>query len=622
MDVWLEGKKVRLDPRNALGKGGEADVYDLGDGRALKVFKTPRHPDFTGQPAEQAAAKARLAEHQRKLRDFPTGLPARVVTPQALATDKQGQEVLGYAMRKLAGVEPLRRFGELAYRRAGGRAADAVAVLTGLHRVLGALHACGVVVGDFNDLNVLTVGTDAYLIDADSFQFGAYVCPVFTERFLDPLRLDAKAQALTPARPATVDSDWYAFAVTVMQSLLCVGPQGGIHKPKGQGTRLTALGRLLQRVTVLHPDVQYPKPALPRATLPDDVLHLFHRVFVEDQRGAFPLPVLEGLRFTVCASCGVEHARTACPTCQPHAVATVTPVAAARGQVVATRRFTTRGVMVHASAEDGAVRFVYHADGAYRREDGRTVMRGPLDPTLRWAVQGDVTLVGQGGRVAVFTPGRQPEFLGVDVCENRPVFAANARHRFWAVGGGLWRDGAHGPERWGDVLEGQTRLFVGPRFGLGFHRAAGLRGAFLFDVERKGLRDGLSLPWPSGQLLDAAALFDGDAVWLLLAEESGGRTVHHAVLLGADGAVKASARADAGDGSWLGTLGGKCAVGGALFCATDAGLTRVELRQGRLEPMREFPDAEPFVDSGSGLLMGREGLTVVGASDLTVLRMN
>ncbi|RKG56648.1 hypothetical protein D7W79_42950, partial [Corallococcus exercitus] len=119
-----------------------------------------------------------------------------------------------------------------------------------------------------------------------------------------------------------------------------------------------------------------------------------------------------------------------------------------------------------------------------------------------------------------------------------------------------WRDGTYGPERWGDVLQGQTRLFVGPRFGLGFHRAAGLRGAFLFDVERKGLRDGLSLPWPSGQLLDAEAVFDGDTVWLLLAEEAGGRTVHHAVLLGPDGAVRASARADAGDGSWLGARPG------------------------------------------------------------------
>jgi hypothetical protein len=623
MDVWLEGKKVRVNPAQALGKGGEADVFDLGDGRALKLFKPPEHPDYTGLPAEQAAARARLDEHQRKLRAFPAGLPGRVVAPQVLAMDRQGRTVLGYAMRKLDGVEPLRRFAEPSFRRAGATSARVVEVLCGLHRTLASVHGAGVVVGDFNDLNVLVAGVaDAYLIDADSFQFGAFLSPVFTERFLDPLRLGGGAVGLVPVRPASVESDWYAFTVAAMQGLLCVGPHGGVHRPKTPAGRTTPAGRVLQRITVFHPEVQYPKPALPLATLPDDVLHHLHRVFVEDLRGAFPLPLLEGLRFTACASCGVEHARGACPTCQPNATATVTPVTSARGEVTATRLFSTRGVLVHAAAEDGVLRWLYHAEGAYRREDGRVVMRGPLDPSLRWALQGDVTLVGRGGEVAVLAQGRPPERLGVDAPEGRPAFAANARHRYWAVGGGLWRDGVHGPERIGDVLQGQTRLFVGPRFGLGFHRAGGLRGAFVFDAGRVGLKDGLALPWPSGQLVDAECVFDGPNAWLFLTEEAGGRTVHHCVVVGSDGTVRAHAEAVAGDGSWLGGgARGRCAAGEALFCASDAGLVRVELRGGRLDAVREFPDTEPFVDSGSQLFLSRQGLAVVGRQDIAALRM-
>ncbi|QSQ21833.1 hypothetical protein JY651_42915 [Pyxidicoccus parkwayensis] len=622
MDVWLEGKKVRVSPASALGKGGEADVFDLGDGRALKLFKPPEHPDYTGLPAEQAAARVRLDEHQRKLRAFPAGLPGRVVAPQALATDKKGQMVLGYAMRKLDAVEPLRRFGEPSFRRAGATSARVAEVLRGLHRTLDAVHASGVVVGDFNDLNVLVAGaTDAYFIDADSFQFGAFLCPVFTERFLDPLRV-GNSSGLVPTKPASKESDWYAFAVTVMQGLLCVGPHGGVHRPKTPGMRTTPASRVLQRVTVFHPEVQYPKPALPLSTLPDDVLHHLHRVFVEDLRGVFPLPLLEGLRFTVCGSCGVEHARGACPTCQPNATATVTPVTSARGQVTATRLFSTRGVLVHASAEDGVLRWLYHAEGAYRREDGRVVMRGPLDPSLRWELQGDTTLVGRGGEVAVLATGRAVERMGVDAPGGRPAFAANARHRYWAVGGGLWRDGAYGAERIGDVLEGQTRLFVGPRFGLGFHRAGGLRGAFVFDAGRTGLKDGLALPWPSGQLVDAECVFDGPNAWLFLTEESGGRTVHHCLVVGSDGTLRAAAVAEAGDGSWLGGgARGRCAAGDALFCATDAGLVRVELRQGRLEAVRDFPDTEPFVDSGSQLFLVKQGLAVVGRQDISALRM-
>jgi hypothetical protein len=93
------------------------------------------------------------------------------------------------------------------------------------------------------------------------------------------------------------------------------------------------------------------------------------------------------------------------------------------------------------------------------------------------------------------------------------------------------------------------------------------------------------------------------------------------VVVGADGAVKASAKGEAGDGSWLGSLRGKCAAGEALFAATDAGLVRVELRQGRLEVVREFPDTEPFVDADSRLFLTKHGLTVVRRQDVTALRM-
>ena len=50
MDVWVAGKRVRVDPRDALGKGGEADVYRLGADQALKLFKPPEHPDYAGLP--------------------------------------------------------------------------------------------------------------------------------------------------------------------------------------------------------------------------------------------------------------------------------------------------------------------------------------------------------------------------------------------------------------------------------------------------------------------------------------------------------------------------------------------------------------------------------------------
>ena len=122
--------------------------------------------------------------------------------------------------------------------------------------------------------------------------------------------------------------------------------------------------------------------------------------------------------------------------------------------------------------------------------------------------------------------------------------------------------------------------------------------------------------------MDAEAVFEGALCWLLLAEERAGKTVHHCVVVGADGGVKASATALAGDGSWLGTLRGKCAAGEALFAATDTGLVRVALQQGQLVPVREFPDTEPFVDADTRLLLTVQGLVAVGRQAVTLLRMS
>src|SRR5687767_13731218 len=115
--VYVAGKKVRLDPAQSIGKGGEADVYDIGGGRALKLFKAADHPDFGDDAAARQAAKERIDEHQLKLRAFPAGLPDRVVVPRELVTDWSGRHVLGYTMCRLGGAEVLFRYGERTFRQ-------------------------------------------------------------------------------------------------------------------------------------------------------------------------------------------------------------------------------------------------------------------------------------------------------------------------------------------------------------------------------------------------------------------------------------------------------------------------------------------------------------------------
>jgi hypothetical protein len=313
--VWIDGVRTKLAPSALLGQGGEAEVYDLGDGRVLKWWKPADHPDFDGLPDAQQAARARIAAAPARLRALPGNLPPAVVAPCGLALAKKQGDVCGYLMPKIAGTA-LHEYGEPRWRREHPvSGADVVAVLLALHGALAGLHRAGVVVGDCNDLNVLVDNTRVHLIDVDSYQLPGFTCSMFSERFVDPRLCDA--QQLVPVRPHDEDSDWFAFAVMAFRTLFGVGPWGGVAKGCPPGARA------LRRHSVLAADVTYPRAARPLAIVADDVLDVFRRIFERDQRGVFPRALLERLRLRACTACGEEHARVRCPGCQ--AVAHVSP---------------------------------------------------------------------------------------------------------------------------------------------------------------------------------------------------------------------------------------------------------------------------------------------------------
>lgn len=645
--VHVGKRRIKLDPTRVIGSGGEADIYAIdGDKNttlALKIFKGPKHPDFQGIPGAGEGARRRIEQHQRKLRAFPAGLPARVVTPLQLATTKGGRRVLGYTMPLIDGAEPLVRLADPGIRRREGfaRGQMAIGVLRQLHALVAGIHAAGAVIGDFNDLNVLVTpdGADpanpmtrgVYVIDADSFQLPGFPCLLFTERFLDPLRCDG--DAFVPARRATPESDWYAFAVMAMQSLLCVGPYGGIHRPKARGKRLSPTRRALKRVTVFHPDVRYPRPAIPPELLPDALLHMFTQWFVEDRRGVFPAALLDGLRWTRCSACGVEHARAVCPKCTngqvPARAATPTVSAAVGGTVDAERLFgPSERPILYAGVVAGAPCWLVYEDGALRREGGSVVLRGRLPraagAAMKIRLTPDATLIGLGGQLVIASQDGARERVAVDLTpDGQPAFDVNAAGELqWAHGGLLHRMGPVGPERVGEVLQGQTRLWVGPRFGFGFYRAGELRVAFIQAVGRAGLRDGVAVPAEAlaGQIIATDCLFTQGHAWLLTAVSRGGVITHHCVVLREDGTLAAHATATPGDGSWLGAIGGQCSAGALVFAPTDDGVVRVELSEGRVAQTRSFPATAPYVDAATRLLVTRRGLCAVDSHSVTLLR--
>jgi hypothetical protein len=310
--VWIDGAKLSLAPAALLGQGGEAEVYDLGDGRVLKWWKPADHPDFDGLPDAQAAARRRLDEYPRRLRALPGNLPAAVVAPCGFAlASKRSTQIVGYLMPKVTG-HALHAYGEPRWRRDHPvDGAEVVAALLALHDAIAALHATGVVIGDCNDLNVLVDGRHVHLIDVDSYQFGGFACPMFSERFVDPRLCDTQ---LVPVRPHDRASDWFAFAVMAFRSLLGIGPWGGVHQPADPANRCPPALRPLRRLSVYAPDIVYPRAARPLEILPDELTDAFRAMFERDLR-AFPRVALERLRLRRCSTCGEEHGRVRCTAC-------------------------------------------------------------------------------------------------------------------------------------------------------------------------------------------------------------------------------------------------------------------------------------------------------------------
>lgn len=622
MDVLVQGKKIRLSPTKAIGKGGEADVYAIGSGLALKVFKTPDHPDLAGDPGQQQAAGDRLKLHQEKLRKFPRGLPDRVLAPLDLAMTTDGRTIAGYTMSFLPDAEILARYSDRQFRQAGVAANSVLQIFRDLWHTVGKLHQHGIVIGDFNDLNVLVKQNQAWLIDTDSFQFGSFPCPVFTLKFLDPMLCQCAGPQVSQEKPFRAESDWYAFAVMLFEALLFVHPFSGVFRPTDPGDRILPELRPLRKISVYHSQVRYPSSALPMDTLPDELHSYFQDVFVQNRREPFPRDTLEALVWTTCGQCGREHARRSCPTCSPHIAEVVKASKTRRGSIAAETVFRTRGRVLACGCAGDKVQYLYHEDGRWLREDGSCLMNGELLPGMAFSLSDADSLVLRAGTGAHFAATQPPQRFSCDVVQGRPQAGLSGNRLFWIQNGFLHRGTQFGPEVMGEILAGQTQFRVGPRFGFGWYRAGFLSVAFVFDVRKRGINDTVAFPALPGQLVSFDCCFADDLCWFFTRTRDRGREIGMCTVIRSDGKVLASVSESASRIDWLEAVAGKVAVGKTLLSATSSGLVRLDLIADRIVETRRFPDAEPFVHEGCRLLLGGDSLFVAEEREIRRLRFS
>lgn len=630
-----DGAPVKLHDQDALGEGGEAWVIRFAHASsvyAAKIYKGPDCKDYDGTSHQdrlnREGAKRRLVTFAARIKSFPTGLPVNVISPRGLLYRRRGKRRIpvGFYMDLVPEPrEPLRRYCDAQFRQTGINTNDVIDMLVRLYETQMACHTGGLILGDFNDLNIL--GPQPHIIDAESGSYGGHQCTTFTQRFVDPRLCDPNKSSLMLVKPHSEESDLYAWVCMVFQALFYISPYEGIYKPKDRSKQCTQDARPLFRRTVLDPDAKWPKwvvsLGLTPSVMPDDLMHQIDLVLHKDVR-EFPIRLLQDTRWIQCTKCGHGHARRVCPQCAAPGI--VKSVMEVKGTVTSERIFQTKGVILAATFQDG-MRWLVYEDGAFDREQGRTVLRGELDPRVRYRISGQDTCLAKGNILITIKPDGKQERMPVDTYGQLPVYDANGRGRYWVHVGRLLADervGAidAGQRAIGQVLRNQTLIWVGEEFGFGFYRASDLSEFFVFDAAKGILKDGLAVPPLRGQLIDTTCSFSSQRCWFFATYEQGGKTINRCSVLDRNGGVLGTVEEDAGSDTWLGTLRGKCAVGHFLFSTTDDGIVRIECDAGRILVTRSFPDTEPFVDANCHLFPGDQCLHVVTKNEIRKLSIN
>lgn len=212
--LFCDGARLQLTER--LGRGGEGEVYALADGsnRAVKVYHTP---DAVRAAKVQALVTAGLSYTCKDIA-FPLGI----------VRSTEGK-FAGFTMKKVRDHLPIYELTGTASRRQHFPHADwrfLVRVARNVAGIVATVHRAGVTIGDVNSAGFLvSQQATVTLIDADSFQFGAYRCrvgmPEYTPAELQGKRFDEVNR--------TADHDAFGLAVLLFQ-ILALGrhPYAGV----------------------------------------------------------------------------------------------------------------------------------------------------------------------------------------------------------------------------------------------------------------------------------------------------------------------------------------------------------------------------------------------------------
>ena len=256
MDVYVQGKKVRLTQAEFKAQGGQGAVY-VKDKTAYKIYADAARMI---PPAKIAALSALT-------------LPD-IIRPQNVLTDAR-RAPIGYTMHSVEGGIVLCQTFPRAFRPREGLTTDlTLGLVRRLQEGVAHVHAQGILIVDLNEMNFLVDPAFGriYFLDVDSYQTPGFAATALMESVRD-----------RHAAAWNEGTDWFSFAIVSFQMFI------GIHPYKGKHPSLKTLDeRMAHNVSVLHPDVSVPAACLPFDLIPRPWRDWYHAVLDLGQR--FPPP--------------------------------------------------------------------------------------------------------------------------------------------------------------------------------------------------------------------------------------------------------------------------------------------------------------------------------------------
>jgi hypothetical protein len=601
--VKIESQVISLPDKDVIGVGGEATIFRC-NGEALKLYLTP-------DAAREKKLKAMLP--------LSAALPPSVIAPQKLAFDEKGKKVVGFTMRLLPSeMTEIRHLSSKKHRAQHNIQTPQIATLfVQIGQTLSQIHQAGMVVGDFNDLNLMFKDTQGLFIDTDSFQFGPYPCMVGTEAFIDPLLYNCDLASTPMFRP---ENDWYAFAVLLFKSLLLAHPYGGVHP---QVKMLTQ--RAYHKISVFDSTVTYPKIAYPLELLDDTLLNTFTDWFTKGIRGPFPLDQVQRYIGTLksCSFCGEMYptSRARCPHCSNVTSMPVLPPT--QGRLV-TR---TQGPIVAWHVEGDTVRWIAHENGKavfYSLKDMKVTRTLPLFdviPTAAYAFMDDHVIVAPSPEstdvYGIDVTGAQPEgtlqtSTGLYGQQGERVFGAGGASLYRLANGylmrGQFRMGQFVEQAVMAIAEDQTWLRVSPD-GERVFGSFRVLNTYQYWLLNSRQRVDLTLsPLQAGEfVIDTSVKFASHT--LLIArhtQHNGVEQIRFDQITYEGKSLSAYTRTDV---ETFQPLGSHTYARNMLLYATDQGVEReaIDTRQ-----IATFSQTERVVRGGHKLFAYQQGLLVIG----------